>query len=71
MPLYTHASLVCPLFRGLIPFSDAETDAACEKLPVTAITPEVGAKASPFNTDKNVGRNTGKKTAYEIKKAMK
>jgi len=34
------------------------------------LTAEVGAKASPFNTDKNVGENTGKKTAYEIKKAM-
>ncbi len=34
------------------------------------IEPEVGAKASPFNTDKNVGENTGKRTAHEIKKAM-
>lgn len=34
------------------------------------MTSEVGAKASPLNTDRNVGENTGKKTAHEIRKAM-
>ena len=34
------------------------------------MTPEAGAKASPLNTDKNVGHNTGKRTATEIRKAM-
>ena len=34
------------------------------------MTSEVGAKASPFNTDKNVGESTGKKTAYEIRKVI-
>lgn len=35
------------------------------------VTTEVGAKPSPLNTDKNVGENTGKRTADEIKRAMK
>jgi hypothetical protein len=41
-----------------------------DKTLIKTITPEVGAKASPLNTDKNVGENTGKRTADEIKKAM-
>lgn len=32
------------------------------------MTSEVGAKASPFTTNRNVGEYTGKKTAYEITK---
>lgn len=41
-----------------------------DKALIKTITTEVGAKASPLNTDKNVGENTGKRTANEIKKSM-
>ena len=37
---------------------------------ITTITPRVPFKPSPLNTDTGVGKSTGKKTAYEIKKAL-
>ena len=41
-----------------------------DKTLMKAISTEVAAKSSPLNTDKNVGENTGKRTANEIKKAL-
>ncbi|MFZ1982298.1 MAG: hypothetical protein WAU61_13415, partial [Smithella sp.] len=38
---------------------------------ITTITARVPFKPSPLNTDKLIGKATGGRTAYEIKKAMK
>jgi hypothetical protein len=43
--------------------------ASDHKLIVT-ITPKVPYKPSPFNKDTNVGKATGQRTAFEIKKAL-
>ena len=37
---------------------------------ITTITASVPYKPSPFNTDKTIGKATGGRTAYEIKKAL-
>jgi hypothetical protein len=55
---------------GIIVTSEINVYRRSDNALLKTMTPEAGAKASPFNTDKNVGENTGKKTAYEIKKAM-
>ena len=38
---------------------------------ILTITPEVPYKPSPFNKDKNVAFATGRRTAYEIQRALK
>jgi len=38
---------------------------------IVTITPKVPYKPSPFNKDTNVGKMTGIRTAYEIKRALK
>jgi hypothetical protein len=55
---------------GIIVTSEIKVYRRSDNALLKTLTPEVGAKASPFNTDKNVGENTGKRTAYEIKKAV-
>ena len=38
---------------------------------IKTITPKVAYKTSVFNKDKNVGENTGRRTASEIQRALK
>ncbi|HUN56313.1 MAG TPA: hypothetical protein VMU29_14265 [Smithella sp.] len=38
---------------------------------ITTITPRVPYKPSPFNTDRTIGKASGGRTAYEIKKALR
>jgi hypothetical protein len=56
---------------GIVVKSEIKLYRRSDKTLIKTITPEVAAKSSPLNTDKNVGEYTGKRTAYAIKRDMK
>jgi hypothetical protein len=56
---------------GIVVKSEIKLYRASDKTLIKTIMTEVVAKSSPFNTDKNVGEYTGKRTAYVIKREMK
>jgi hypothetical protein len=55
---------------GIVVNSEFKLYRRSDKTLIKTITPEVAAKSSPLNTDKNVGEYTGKRTAYAIKREM-